>query len=433
MQYITSKNDPGIFKHKVLKNGINLFYRQSDQTFGLPNVACSAVVQVGGRDDTPGKEGVAHFFEHMPFRGTESFPTLKDLTYPIESNGGYVNAFTTDEATGYEIIIPSSLLEEGIKRVSDMLMHPLLRPDDIETERQVILEELRNKLASVAFYARQELYKQLLGAHPLVHAVIGTEAALNAIQPDDLKTFHNRFYNANTISLFFAGSFDTDTLFSLCETYFGSIGDGDATTRTVSPASITLQNNSLELSPKRYNRSVYLLGRVMPPAALKETVMNKLFRDMLIRGMDSPLYSEIRDKRGLAYNLGLSHNRYQDVSLLLFSVSTQFKHMNEVEALFWQTIKNTLPDAARFDEVKYMFKQAILHREYSVGALVDSAIDSYLDYGQVVSLNEFIDELEAVSHAEMVAYIDQYLTPEEFLAIKVNCDKKINASKQKAV
>src|SRR4051812_22420040 len=117
MHYLPEEKDPGVFTIDTLSNGIQIFHRSCNQLFGLPKLACCVLVKAGGRDDTAGKEGSAHFFEHMPFRGTKQFPSLEELTYDIERNGGYVNAFTTDEATGYEIIVPSPMLEAGVSRI----------------------------------------------------------------------------------------------------------------------------------------------------------------------------------------------------------------------------------------------------------------------------------------------------------------------------
>lgn len=423
MQYVSPQKDPGIFQSFVLTNGITVYHRPTEQPFGLPKVACSVLVNVGGRDDPAGKEGSAHFFEHMPFRGTTHFPTLNDLSQVIEANGGYINAFTTDEATGYEIVVPTELLEEGVRRVADMLLNPLLRNEDIEIERMIILEELRNKLANVNFFARQELYKGLLGDHPLVHSVIGSESALKSVSRDDLYGFHQRYYGAKNISLFFAGSYNRETLRAMCEKYFGTIITGEATNRQAQVASKVAKEYKQVLTPTQYNRSVYLLGRLLPSLNMRGSVIMKLFVDMLTRGMSSPLHEEIREKRGLAYNLGMYTSTYQDNSILMFSVSTQFAKMEEVDAIFWREVERILDNEDRFKEVLFTVRQSALHREHNVSSLVDDAIEDVLDYGRIISLQEYIEELESVTLAELKHFVHPFLNQSDYFNVRVNCDK----------
>ncbi len=427
MHYLPPEKDPGVFTVDTLANGIQIFHRSCNQLFGLPKLACCVLVKAGGRDDTAGKEGSAHFFEHMPFRGTKHFPNLEALTYDIERNGGYVNAFTTDEATGYEIIVPSPMLEPGVSRIADMLLHPVMREPEIEIERNVILEELRNKLASVNFFARQQLYKGLLGNHPLVHAVIGTEKALKSVTKADLLAFHSQYYNATNIALFFVGTYDRTTLLKECETHFGQIGTGPATKRDVSLTPAKWQEGIQTFAPDRYNRSVYLLGRTLPPTTMKQTYMLRIFVDMLTRGMTSPLNAEIREKRGLAYNLYADHSQYQDVSFLTFGVSTQYKHMDEVHKLIWQEVDAILSNQHRFDEIKYMMKQFALHRDYGIGSLISVAVDMYLDDGKITPLDEIMALMDSLTLADIKEYLSQYLKPEAFLNIRVNCDKEKTA------
>lgn len=424
MQFIDSHKDPGVVERATLSNGITLFHRKYTPTFGLPKVAASVLILAGGRDDPQGKEGSAHFFEHMPFRGTKDFPTLTDLTYPIETNGGYINAFTTDEVTGYEVVVLSTMLEDAVHRISDMLMNPLMREEDIDLERQVIVEELRNKHANVNFYARQQLFKGLLGDHPLVHAVIGTEDALHAITKDDLLAFHNRYYNASNAYLFFAGEYDTTELIRVCEKYFAALPGGEVTKHNVKPVPPTIESYTLSFAPTNFNRSVYVLGRTLPVLTLPQMVMWRLYTNMLGSGMNSPLQQEIREKRGLAYGFGVGYVVFKDLGLFTFNVSSRFKNMDQIDGIFWEQARAIFDNQMRFDEVKHMLAQQILFKEYSVGSIVDTAINSFSEYDRVIGINEYLNALEPVTLQDVRDYIVPLLDKKTFLNIRVNCDRE---------
>lgn len=426
MQFIDSSKDPGVVEQATLSNGITLFHRKYTPPFGLPKIAASVLIMAGGRDDAKGKEGSAHFFEHMPFRGTKAFPTLPDLTHPIETNGGYINAFTTDEVTGYEVVVPQTMLEDAVHRIADMLMNPLMREEDIDLERQVIVEELRNKLSNVNFFARQHLFKGLLGDHPLVHAVIGTEEALHTITKQDLLAFHERYYNASNAYLFFAGEYDTDELIQLCEKYFGILPAGEKTQRNSTVTTPAIESYLQTFAPQNFNRSVYVLGRTLPVLNLDDMIKWRLYTNMLGSGMNSPLQQEIREKRGLAYGFGVGYTDFKDIGLFTFNVSSRFQNMDQIDTIFWEQATSIFDNQARFDEVKHMLTQQILFREYSVGALVDTAINSFCEYDKVIGINDYLNALEPMTLESVKKAILPYLNKEEFLNIRVNCDKDDN-------
>lgn len=422
--HIQPNKDPGIFDERQLSNGVKVFYKQSDTQFGAPKVAGCILVKVGGRDDPKGKEGSAHFFEHMPFRGTKNFPSLKELTEPIENNGGYMNAFTSDEVTGYEVVVPAKMLEDGIARIFDMLTTPQLREAEIEIEREVIMEELKNKQSSVGWYANQELLQHILGDHPIVNAVLGSEESLRSINKQDLADFHKKYYHAGNITLFFAGTFDVDALMEMCEKYFSGLPTGEKTVRDVSYTPKLADNQTIVLNPDKYNRSVYLTGRAFPAADFKQATLLKIYGDMLGRGMTSPLFKAIREEKGLAYNIGVRRSFYADVAIFRISVSTQFKNMDQVEAIVWDLLPKVLADEARFNEIKHAITQGAIHTEYSVGALVDDVVDDVADFERPIGLNEYLELLNSMTIEDLKSYVAPLIERKDYLTVRVNCDDR---------
>jgi predicted Zn-dependent peptidase len=415
--------DPTAFESFTLSNGIPVYIRPCEQVFGLPKIAGSVAFRVGARDDVRGKQGTAHFFEHMPFRGTKKFPTLLDLTHQFELASGYINAFTSFEATAYEFVAPTELLDHAIARLSDMTTSPMLREHEIELEREVIIEELRNKLSNVGFYARQELYKALLGDHPLTSSVVGDEEALKSITKKDLEAFHSRWYHAGTMALFFTGSIDRDVLQSLCETYFGTIANkDDQPSRVQDYAMSGTDDYILTRKPSQYNRSVYLLGRAFPSADMRQSLMLKLYADMLDRGMTSPLGREIREKRGLAYGYNVYVNRAHDVSVYAVLVNTRGKNMEEVDRIVWEQMHHVLEDQNRFDEIKKAIEQSWLYREHTLGSVMDYGVDDWIDYNRILPTNELLATLKDIQLDDLQSYIHPLLDKSQFKNVRVICD-----------
>lgn len=388
-------------------------------------MAVVVLIAVGGRDDPKGKEGSAHFFEHMPFRGTKHFTTVKELSEPIELNAGYLNAFTGGEYTGYEVIVPSDMLEEGLSRIYDMLDSPLLRPAEIDLEREVIVEELKNNQANVGWFATEELYRRLIGEdHPVFTSVIGTEESLRAIQKSDLERFHRRYYNASNTTLVFAGSFDFDHLLTLTEKYFGRLKAGAKTIRRLAYKPLSITRPTETLRPERYNRSLYVCGRALPAQDFRGQTILKIYGDMLLRGMTSPLMKAIREERGLAYGASLRRSDYSDVTIIRFSVSTQAKNMDEVENLIWHIAPMVLANRPRFKAMKQAIARSVALGEYSVAGIVNYGADDLIEYARIISLDEYLTFLDSITFDELSEYIQPLLSRKDFLALRVDCDRR---------
>ncbi len=427
MRHISPSKDPGNFRFGHLAGGAPIYYRQCDQQFGGPKLAFSAVIVAGGRDDPPDRAGTAHFFEHMPFRGTRDYPSLRDLTHDVEANGGYINAFTSDESTGYEIVVPHNMIQEGIHRVAEMLRRPLLRQRDIGLERRVIIEELKSRQANVSFYARQTMFRELLGDHPITSAVIGTESALRRITQADLGRFHRQYYGRDNIVLFATGSFHEAQLLELCERYFGDLPSTTRPKRDLTPPIAPRQNYQRTVSPQRYNRSVYSLARVLPPVDLRARIMLEMFADMLARGANSPLNVEIRERRGLAYSVSAGLSWWKDLGVLKYSVATQYHQMAEIDRIIWGENEKVFSHAARFEEVKLMTRQAALFREYTLGSLIDTAIDNYLAMDRIVTLNEFLEIIDSITLRQLADFVRPILDRRYFFNLRVDCENRRRA------
>lgn len=207
-----------------LSNGLRLLVLEN-QT--LPIMSYYTFYEVGGRHESPGTTGATHFLEHMMFRGSKNYPPeVFDST--IEKFGGTTNAYTNFDMTVYYESLPSAHLKEMIEMEADRVKGLLLVPELVEKERQVVFEERKMRYENSPegkLYLRmmQEVFK----GTPYGGSVIGDVKDLEALTPDNLRAFHDRFYKPNNMVIVIAGDVDADEVYSLIKSNFGDLPRSD--------------------------------------------------------------------------------------------------------------------------------------------------------------------------------------------------------------
>ena len=198
---------------------------------GARSVAAGVWVGVGARDEPAELAGVSHFLEHLLFKGSEH-RSARQIAESIDRVGGDMNAFTTKEYTAYYTRLPASALSLGLDLLGDVLTAPALRDVDVESERQVILEELLMDEDSPEDRAHTLLYESLFPDHPLGRETAGVRETVTAITSADIRRFFQRWYRPATMVVAVAGGVDHDTVVAEVEQRFAAAGRS----RLISPS-----------------------------------------------------------------------------------------------------------------------------------------------------------------------------------------------------
>lgn len=204
----------------VLKNGLTVLLHPDKS---IPSVSVQEWFRVGSKDEMPGRTGLAHFFEHMMFKGTKKFP--KDTFGKfLNSKGAEVNAFTSNDYTGYYINAPSEHLELLLQIESDRMRNLLLDQKEVNSEREVVKEERRMRYEdNIDGGIREKMSGLMFSELPYRWLPIGSMADLNAASMDDMRAFYKSFYSPNNAVLVIAGAFDTATAKQWIEKYYGGL------------------------------------------------------------------------------------------------------------------------------------------------------------------------------------------------------------------
>ena len=200
------------FRQHSLPNGLEIIAECNPAAY---SAAIAFFVKTGSRDETDALSGVSHFLEHMAFKGTPT-RSAADVNRELDEMGAHSNAFTSEEQTVYYIAVLPEYQDRALDLLSD-IMRPSLRPDDFETEKQVILEEIAKYDDQPPFGAHEKSMALHFQEHPLSRSVLGTLDSVSALSPDQMREYFARRYVPNNLTLAAAGNVDFDRLVQLAE------------------------------------------------------------------------------------------------------------------------------------------------------------------------------------------------------------------------
>ncbi|HUD04396.1 MAG TPA: pitrilysin family protein [Patescibacteria group bacterium] len=323
------------YQRKVLKNGLRII------TIPMPSFeSATAMVMVGAgsRYETKKNNGISHFLEHMAFKGTTKRPTAQDIAGLIDGVGGEFNAFTSEEVTGYFVKAGANHVELCLDVLSDMLQHSKLDQVEIDREKGVILEE-RNLYEDTPAQNISDVYKQLLyGDTPLGWNIVGTPEVIKSINRQNFVDYMGSLYSPQNITVVIAGGIETKKAEELVEQYFGQMKPFDIVKykkqqeNQIKPALYIKQKNTEQVH-------IGLGFRTVSTHNEEKHVLSVLAA-ILGGGMSSRLFSEVREKRGLAYYVRTGAEHYQDVGFLVSTAGLDPKRVDEgIEVIVEQYAK----------------------------------------------------------------------------------------------
>ena len=296
------------FLSHVLKNGLEIVAECNGEAH---STALGFFVRTGARDETAAVAGVSHFLEHMLFKGTPS-RTAEQVNREFDEMGAHYNAFTSEENTVYYAAVLPEHQDRAVALLGDLL-RPSLRREDFDTEKQVILEEIRMYEDQPPFGADDKCRAAFFGDHPLGHSVLGTAASVGALSVAEMRAYFQRRYSPDNITLAAAGRIDFDGLVAAAEAACGHWQRGNDA-RVVEPA--RPQSNFLTLAKASATQQYVLQLAQGPDARAADRYAAKLLAVVLGDDSGSRLYWELVDP-GLAEHCELNHHEYEGAGIFV--------------------------------------------------------------------------------------------------------------------
>ena len=275
----------------TLPNGFRIVTEHME---GLASSAIGVWVNAGARHETPQQNGIAHFLEHMAFKGTATRSSLQ-IAEAIEDVGGYINAYTSREVTAYYARVLENDVALGLDVIADILRNPVLDPSEVEVERGVILQEIGQALDTPDDVIFDWLQEQAYPDQPIGRTILGPSERVSAFSRDDLQRFIADHYGPEQMILSAAGAVDHDKIVKLAESLFGDM-----------PSKKLYQIDSARFGGgefrqvKQLEQAHFALGFESPGYRSDDIYIAQIYASALGGGMSSRLFQEIRENRGLS-------------------------------------------------------------------------------------------------------------------------------------
>jgi predicted Zn-dependent peptidase len=325
-----SKTAPALYRKTLLENGIRVV---SETIPHVRSVSLGIWANVGSRDENEDKNGISHFLEHMVFKGTKK-RTVRDIAQSLESLGGYLNAFTTKEQTCYYARVLDAHIGEAMDVLSDIFLHATFREDELEKEKLVVIEELKNAEDDPEDIIHDYLEKAIFPHHSLGFPIIGTEKNLRKFKKTDLISHVAHHYRPSRVVIAAAGKVDHDRLVSLARKYLGRWDAGTGGSRR-KPGPTRPIKPDLEEHSRPINQAHITLGTVAYSIHHRDRYPLLVLNALLGEGMSSRLYQTIREKHGFAYSVYSFVNLLSDTGLFGAYIGADRKNIeNAIELVY---------------------------------------------------------------------------------------------------
>jgi len=300
-----------MYKKTRLNNGLRIITKRLST---MQSLSLGIWINIGGRFESVAQKGISHFLEHLLFKGSKKY-SCRSIKESIEGVGGALNAFTSEELTCYLVKIPSRYLVCALDILSDMVLNPSLKPADMKKEKTVILEELKMYKDLPQSYVYELLDELLWPNQALGSPVIGTVESVSNINRNTLGSFRQAYYTPANIVVAAAGLLDHDLLVKKVSAIFSGRSCGRI--NTFAAACDGQVKQQLKIFHKDTEQTHMALGfcalRRDHPLRHAQAILHII----LGANMSSRLFNEVREKRGLAYEIGTGLKRYFDTGAFL--------------------------------------------------------------------------------------------------------------------
>ncbi|MET0939441.1 MAG: pitrilysin family protein, partial [Gaiellaceae bacterium] len=311
------------YERHVLPNGLRVLTAPMEQA---QSVSCFVMLAAGARYETSGSNGIAHFAEHMFFKGTDRRPTARDISTEIDSIGGEFNAFTGKEITGYYVRCAGESRDVALDVLTDMLRHSRFDAEEIEREKGVIVEEMNMYFDTPRDYVSGVYDDLLYGDHPLGWDILGRKETVQGATRDTFMSYLDRWYTAQRMVVGVAGAVGQ----GLDEKLMELLGDlPEAGGGAPEPAGPAPNGSRVKLHTKQSDQAHICIGFRSYEFDHPDRYVVDLLRTVLGGGMSSRLFTEVRERRGLAYYVLAMIQGYADTGSLLTQAGVDIKRIDE--------------------------------------------------------------------------------------------------------
>ncbi len=364
---------------------------------GLSSASVGIWVTAGARNERPAQNGIAHFLEHMAFKGTDRRSALQ-IAEAIEDVGGYINAYTSREVTAYYARVLEADVPLAVDVLGDILMNPAFDLSEIETERGVILQEIGQALDTPDDVIFDWLQENAYPGQAMGRTILGPAERVSAFSRDDLAGFVAEHYGPEQMILSAAGAVDHDALCKLAEQMFGGM-----TPRSQNSFDAATFQGGETRNVKALEQAHFALAFESPGYLSDEIYVAQVYSSILGGGMSSRLFQEIREKRGLCYTIFAQTGAYSDTGMTTIYSGTSGDQLPELAGVTIDEMKRMADDTspAEVARARTQMKAGLLMGLESPSNRAERMARMIQIWGRVPDLSETVARIDAVTTGDV--------------------------------
>ena len=401
-------------RKEILPNGLVVI---SERMLNVRSVAIGIWLNSGSRQESPERNGISHFIEHMVFKGTKT-RSAEDIARSVDSIGGHLDAFTAKECVSFNTVVLDEHLEVAFDVLSDLVLHPRFDSNDITRERRVVLEEIKSEEDNPDYLLHEIFSQNFWKGHSIGRPILGTKHTVAALRKNIIEEQFHTTYRPNNMVVAAAGHVGHARLLDLVQKRFHHLKRQERKRPDPVPrthAHITLRNKpSLE-------QVQVCVGVPSYPLPDERRYACYVLNTLLGGGMSSRLFQNIREKQGLAYSVFSDLTPYRDTGCLIVYAGTSPESAPRVVTSIMQefrSLKETLVGPEELRRAKDHLKGSMMLGLESTASRMSNLSRQELYFGKFFTLDEMIAKIEAVT-AQDIAEITQDFFRQEQISLTV--------------
>jgi len=399
------------FKEFTLDNGLHVILHQDNTT---PIITTSVLYHVGSKNENPERTGFAHFFEHLLFEGSENLGR-GDYMNIIQSAGGNLNAFTSNDITYYYQSLPSNQLELSLYMESERMLHAKIDQEGVETQREVVKEEKRQRYDNQPYGTIvPETMARVFTKHPYQWTPIGSLDHLNAASLDEFMQFYKDFYVPNNATLTIAGDFEYDQAEEWVRKYFEEVPKG---TGTVRRPNIEEPRKTEEIRDVIYDNiqiPAVIQAYNLPKKTDADSYAMNMLSTYLTGGKSSLMTKELVDKQQKAVAVQAVPLDLEDGGVfIMFGVANMGVEVSalesEIDTILRQVQKDGISERD-FQKLQNIMENRLVSKNSTMAGIAQNLAEAKVFYGDTDYINQELSKYRNVKREDLKRVANEYLT-----------------------
>lgn len=399
-----------MFKNFQLKNGMKVLLVESHKS---PVVSIQMWVKTGSADEQKNEEGISHFIEHLVFKGTEKYG-VGEIASIVEGSGGELNAYTSFDQTVFYVTISKQFMGTGLDVISQMMGYPKFDEDEVDNEREVVLEEIKRTNDNPHRQASRQLFSTIYKKHPYRLPVIGFEKVIKNVSVKKLKEYYHKRYVPENMTLVIAGDFDMKNIKQEVNTYFGDF-ESYPLKKIKRTKELVQEKTRIDVKKSSFQENLFYLAWRIPNARHKDIPALDVLAMILGQGDSSRLTKSLRIHKPLVNYIGASSYTPLDPGFFAISGSLNIEHLEEVYEVLLKEIEHLLsryPEREELDKAVVNIESEEFYGLETVDGLARKVGTYHFLFDDYKYFNEFLKQIRQLTTKDIRRVAKKYLKAE---------------------